>query len=61
MNDEELMIVTNSNDNHIFRLQNFEALEKIIPQVAMEACQGMPNVLDLLYCWCKNDQLTQTC
>lgn len=51
MNDEELTIVTDSNDNHIFRLKNFQELDDIVAEVAMEACKGTnPYGYEIMLC-----------
>ncbi|WAR02587.1 CO6A5-like protein [Mya arenaria] len=38
VNDEEMRIITGSNDEHIFRLSSFEDLENIVAEVAIQAC-----------------------
>lgn len=45
MDDEELRIITGSNPNHIFKLDTFDELDRIVADVAVQVCESK-------YCKC---------
>lgn len=44
--DEELRIITGSNERHIYRLKSFKDLENIVAEVAVKLCQGNKTLIN---------------
>lgn len=40
VDDEELRIISGSDESRVYRLDNFDDLDKIVAEVAMQICQG---------------------